>query len=92
MSTPEPIRYWSSNGVRSGLLVNRGRRWLYIMLMDYPIRIRRVPVSAIQSIKALKLKGQPYPVTRAVNIFKRSVKRCYGTLRKAPKNVRKALS
>jgi len=80
------IKYNSNNGIRTGLLVKTGIKWTHLMMMDLPIKIIRVLNTESKYITELD-----YREGRAKRIFKSAVKKTYGTLRNAPKNVREAL-
>ena len=85
--TMRVIRHHGSNGIRSGLVVTEGRKWIHIMLMDLPIKIRKIPCKESRTL--VDLEG--YPEGRAKRIFKQAIIKSYGTYRKAPKNIKEAL-
>ena len=81
------IRHHGTNGIRSGLVVTEGRKWIHIMLMDLPIRIRKIPTK--ESADLVDLEG--YSQSKAKRLFRKAVTASYGSYRKAPKNVKEAL-
>jgi hypothetical protein len=83
----EVIRYQAKGqAVRHGLLVTTGRKWTHIILVDHPIRIVRVLNKEQDNMEVMN-----YKVSKATRVIKRMAQSYYGTMRKAPKNVRKVL-
>ena len=87
------IQYHTNEGFRTGLLVSTGRKFHKVILMDNPIRIRKVPTSEDRHIKPLAYKtmGQPYPVPRCKRHLRDAARRWHGGLRHVSKEVREAL-
>lgn len=57
---------------RTALLVKRGTKHLHVIIMrDAKVSVDRVPLTEERSMIPLEYKGRPYPVERAVRIFKR---------------------
>lgn len=80
------MRYRSESGVKTALLVKEGRKYLQILLLDYPMRIRRVP-----HIEARYMTEMDYPVNRAKRMYRDFARAHYEGLRNVPKSVRAAL-
>jgi len=65
------VRYHTTTGHTSALIVERGRKWMTIIPMEsHAVRIRRVRLSEERNMSPLTYKGKPYPVRRAVKHFK----------------------
>jgi hypothetical protein len=64
----ELVRYHTDNGIRSAF-VKQGRKFIKVVEIDAPIRVRKVPVSDGRYMKPLLRNGEAYSVTRAVNKF-----------------------
>ena len=63
---------WRSNeGVRSALLVNEGRKFISLIPVDLPVRIKKVPLTETKYMRDSEYKGKLYPLKRAVRILKR---------------------
>jgi hypothetical protein len=86
------VRYRFANGWRACLVVEQGKKWIKIVPYFPPLKVRRVALTESRYFKDELLHGKPYPVSRAKEIFKRSARGTYGSLRSAPKTIRKALS
>lgn len=82
----DTILYRGLNGNRHGLLVHRGRKWIKIILMDLPVKVRRLPVAEIEHCVSLD-----YPTAKAVRHFKDAARQTYETMRNAPKSLREVL-
>jgi len=86
-STMKVIEYQTpSNAIRHGLLVATGRKWTQLILIEHPIRVTRIPNTELSSVTEMN-----YRLGRAKRIVKDMVKAYYGTIRNAPKSVRKVL-
>lgn len=87
-----PIKYRTDAGTRTALLVAEGRKFHRIMVMDLPIKIRKIPRTEERYFQELEYKGQPYPLKRALRLFRDAARRSYGgNLKNAPKSVREVL-
>ena len=75
-----------SNAIRHGLLVATGRKWTQLILVEHPIRVTRILNTDLSSVTEMK-----YRVGRAKRIIKDMAKAYYGTMRNAPKSVRRVL-
>lgn len=82
---PQVMHYHTSDGVRTGLLVGTGRKYLKVLMMDNPLRVRKVPLREQKYIKIL----ESYPLWKAKKHFRRAAKRWHiaGDLSKAVKAV-----
>lgn len=88
----KPIIYRTNDGARTALLIKEGRKFHYIMPMDLPIRVRKVPRSEERYFSDVTKNGNPYPLARALRLFRDAARRSYGgNLKNAPKSVREAL-
>ncbi len=83
-----------SKGYQSAIrsaFVKTGRKWLKVVMIDATsdggMRVWKVPLSDQQFMTPLMRKGKPYPVSRALKIFKR-VGKTHG-ITKAAKNILK---
>ena len=86
------IRAYISNGWRSCLVLETGRKWVRLLPFLPPLRVQKVPLAETRYFKDELLHGHPYPVSRAKKAFRRLALTCYGSVRQAPKTVRAALS
>ena len=80
------IRYRGDEGTRTGLLVTEGRKYIQLLLMDNPLRIKKVPLAHGKYIEVLE-----YRLGRAKRIFRDAAKKYHGGLRGCPKTVREVL-
>lgn len=88
------IQYHTNEGYRTGLLVSTGRKFHKVILMDNPIRIRKVPLSEERHFTPLEFKvvGRPYPVPRCKRHLRDAVRNWHGGMRNVSREVREALS
>lgn len=85
---PQPVRYHTKMGVRSGLLVGAGRLYLHVIFMDVDkLTITNIAKSEERHFGVPKLRGKPYPTAKAVNHFKRLVN-TYGATKRAKRIIR----
>jgi hypothetical protein len=83
MIAPEVVRYRTSEGVRTAIIVDRGRKFLHVIPMeDRAVRVRKVPLTEERLMEPLTLRGKPYPPKRAVRHFARHGKG-FGITKKA---------
>ena len=75
------IRYHSNEGVRSGILT----KWIYVLLMDMPMRVKRLPKAELRYIKELD-----YPLEKAQDKFRNSI--CFNATAEPSKAVLEALN
>ena len=81
------IRYQTpSNAIRHGLLVATGRKWTQLILVEHPIRVTRILNTELSSVTEMN-----YRLGRAKRVVKDMIKSYYGTIRNAPKSVRKVM-
>lgn len=78
------VKWRSNEGVRSALLVNEGHKFVSLIPVDFPVRIRKVPLVETRHMSECEYKGKPYPVKRAVKVLKRMGK-AYGITKAASK-------
>lgn len=83
----EVIRYNDGSGYRHGLLVAEGRKYLQLLLIDTPVRVRKVKLDEARYIQQITSTT----VSKAKAIMRTFVRRQYGTMRNAPKTVREIL-
>lgn len=88
------IKYHTGEGQRHGLLVSTGRKFHRVLLMDYPIRIRKVPLPEERHFKEMdyKVVGRPYPVSRCKRHLRDAARKWHGSLRNVSKDVREVLA
>ena len=79
------IRYNSNEGVRSGILTKVGRKWIYVLLMDMPMRVKRLPKVELRYIKELD-----YPLELAQSRFRNSI--CFNATAEPSNAVLEALN
>jgi len=78
------IHYHTNDGVRTGLLIAEGRKYLQVLMMDNPLRVRKVPLAEQKHMRELP----SYPVERAKKHFRRAARRWHGRLKDLPKSVK----
>ena len=78
------IRYHSEHGVIRGLMITEGHKYLTLVLVEHPVRLRRVLKKEGKHIRNL----DDIPVAKVLKVLHRMVKADYGSVRKAPKSVR----
>lgn len=73
--TIELVNYADSNeqAKRPTLVRDGGRKWLHIVQLGYPLRVRKIAKAERRYMEPLTLNRKsgpvPYPLTRAVNKF-----------------------
>ena len=75
------IKYQSDEGSRIGLLVSTTTKYHHVLLIDNPIRIRKLVKSEGRYFSDVEYKGEPYPVNRAKRHIKRIIKKWHGSMR-----------
>lgn len=86
MNQPQPIIYHTDNGVRRGLQVKEGRKFLHLVLLDYPLVIKRVPTSESRYIKP-----GDFTVPRVRRSLRELNKQAGGSTRDLSKDLRRVL-
>jgi hypothetical protein len=79
------IRYHSNEGVRSGILTKVGHKWIYVLLMDMPMKVKRLPKGELRYIKELD-----YPLEKAQDKFRNSI--CFNATAEPSNAVLEALN
>lgn len=73
----ELVKYRSVDGVRNAL-VKDGRKWMKVLYIDATktggMTMRKVPQSDRRFMTPLLRKGKPYPMSRALTVFRRFAK------------------
>jgi len=82
------ISYKDDEGARTGILVDSKQKYHYVMLMDNPIRVRKLVKSEGRFFTDLEYKGEPYPVKRALRHFQRVIKKWHGGMKNVSKEVK----
>ena len=76
---PTPVRWYGEDGVRHGLAVKSGRKYVHLILMENPICIRKVNAEKeghyIQPIPLCSRRGSTGQVSKDVKRLKRQLKR-----------------
>lgn len=57
------------DNARVHVIAKEGHKWLTCVVLDYPIRIVQLPVDD-HGLIPLLYKGAPYPLKRAVRLFR----------------------
>lgn len=69
----ELMNYRTNEGVRSAF-VKHGHKWLQVLAIDAGersgLRIYQVPKTEERYMRPLLRKGKPYPISRALKVFK----------------------
>tara|TARA_X000001382_G_scaffold16372_1_gene10328 strand:- start:8142 stop:8405 length:264 start_codon:yes stop_codon:yes gene_type:complete len=79
------VKYHGDEGVRTGILTKVGRKWAYILLMDMPMRVKRIPKTELKYVKEID-----YNLKRAQYVFKNSI--CFKSTAEPSKAVLEALN
>ena len=82
------IKYQSDEGSRIGLLVSTTTKYHYVLLIDNPIRIRKLVKSEGRYFSDVEYKNEPYPVSRAKRHIKRIIKKWHGSMRNVSDGVK----
>lgn len=69
----ELVRYRTDEGIRAAL-ISEGRKWIHVLSFDrWPLSVSKVARDERRFMTPLKRKdGSPYPIGRAVSIFRKS--------------------
>ena len=71
----EVVKWRGDDGVRSAIIVNEGRKFISLIPIESgKVRIRKILLSEGRHLTPIKYKGKPYPLSRAIRIFKRHAK------------------
>lgn len=66
----EPIKYHTfDEGVRRGLLVKRTNKYIRLILMQYPIKVTRVPVAEYRNMSLLD-----YPISKLKKALRKAAR------------------
>jgi hypothetical protein len=82
--------YHTEQGVKTALVL-AGHKWLQVLLMDGKLKVRRVPVEEARHMSDVTRRGQPYPMQRALKVY-RLHGRLHGDTKSARKFLRRASS
>ncbi len=61
--------YHTNHGVRY-VLIRKKRKYIHVLPMEFPYRVKKVPLEEAQYMEDIEYKGNPYPIHRAVYLFK----------------------
>lgn len=90
--TWQRVRNGHNSSFRSAL-VRQGKKWLQVVAIDATaeggLRVWKVPKSDERYMKPLLLNGKPYPMARALKVF-RSMAKTHGITKGAKKLLREA--
>jgi hypothetical protein len=76
----------TNHTVRYALTVKVSRKWMHLILLDHPIRVIKVLTTEQEF-----MEDTTHKVSKVKRVIKNMARSYYGTLHKAPKNVREAL-
>lgn len=63
--------YRTDEGVKVAFIKTGAPKWMPVLVMDGPLRVRKVPTEEQRYMTDLTKKGKPYPVKTAVRLFRR---------------------
>ena len=86
------ISYHTGEGTRVCLLVKTLRKYHYVIMIDNPIRVTKVPLIEEKYFRDATYKGNPYPVKRALRHIKRMIKDWNGGMKNVSKDVKEAFT
>jgi hypothetical protein len=70
MTTPEILRDHNAHAL---LVFKEGRAWLHaIALHQPPVRVIKLPLLERRHLRPLEYHGRPYPLPRALRLFRRA--------------------
>jgi len=87
----DTIRYQSEKTEqtrRHGIVVKEGRKWMSVILIDYPVRVKRIHISEKSN---MVINPDGIKLSKIKKALKNMVRQHLGTMRNAPKSVRVAL-
>jgi hypothetical protein len=87
----ELLAWHSPIGRKSALVKNGGHIWMRVLIMDGPLSVRRVRIDEMKNMSPMEKNGRPYPLARAVRIF-RHYGRAHGSTLTARRFMREATS
>lgn len=80
------VRYHSDEGVRAAIYLGEGTKYIHILPMDYPLQVKRIPLS-----DGKYLKDMDVHLSKALKTFRHAAKAWHGGLRNCSDAVRDAL-
>lgn len=87
------VRGGYESAVRCALVRHGGRKWLQVLCIDATtsggMKLWKVPLTDTQYMKPLLRKGKPYPMSRALKVF-RKVGKTHGITKGAKKLLKEA--
>lgn len=87
----DTVRYQSDKTEqvrRHGIIVKEGRKWMSIILIDYPVRVKRIHIDEKRN---MVINPDGIKLSKTKKALRNMVKRHLGSMRLAPKTVREAL-
>lgn len=73
MSRPLLYPVQRDRAARVHLVSTVGHKWVTCVVIDFPIRLEQLPVEK-HGLVPMLFRGEPYPVKRAVKLFRRYAK------------------
>jgi hypothetical protein len=64
------VRYYDGTGWRIALHVSDGRKYASMLPLKNPIVIRKLDLRIASGLEDVQLHGEPYPIDRALKIFR----------------------
>jgi hypothetical protein len=58
---------------RTHLIATVGHKWIHAVVLDYPVRLAQLPLHD-HGLQPMTFRGEPYPLKRAVRMFRRYAK------------------
>ena len=81
------VRFHTNEGQRTGLVAKVGHKYVHVLLMDNPLRIRKFKIQEQRYMT--ELPG--YPVKQAVKIFRKAARAWHGSIASCPNGVKQLL-
>lgn len=80
------VRFHTNEGIRSGLLLSAGHKYLHILPMDYPLQVHRVPLT-----EGKYMRVSPAAIEPAMKKFRHAAKQWHGGLKNLSAEIQDAL-
>lgn len=82
------VNYHSDHNCATALVIKQTKTYLFIIQVEpFGLRVRKIPVADEKNFTELEYHGKPYPLKRAVRLYKK-----YGKKYGITKPARKALN
>ena len=70
MASIELKHYTTPSGVKTAIIRVSGPKWMQVLMMEGALTVRKIPKSETRFMEPLLFKGRPYPLRRAIHVFR----------------------